>query len=232
MLGLALALDSFAPPSSGGLPAWLPLAPDGSQPLLYADFKNGNYWASGAEVAAGDTVYENLDWAPFDLSQIVAGTGLTSASGSTGPTIRETPLGSTFVDGMTVVTSYRCSDAVSSNAGVYIQDFPNYDNSADVSISSNSAENALLEATGFAGATLAGAIIDGTNVLASNFTPDRAAASLNGDVVSAADITTTTPYNSLAIQPFSLSAAPNSAVLSIAVYVLQLETDLPAMSAV
>ena len=233
MLGLALSLASAQRvPATSGPPAWLPLAPDESQPLLYADFKNGRYWASGALATLTDVCYQNLDWAPFDPAQVVAGVGLTSPDGATGPTIVEAPLGTAFVDGMTVVTGFRSSDAGGASvAGIYIQDFPDYNNSADVAFSCASGAQTQLQATGESTVLITGAQNDGPNSVANNFTPSRVAASLNGNVVSAFGITTATPYNALAISPYSIAVAPDSAVLSIAVYVLQLEADLPAMSA-
>lgn len=58
-------------------PVWLPQAPDGSYPYVYADFVNGHYWGGSAELALSTLLVSNADFAgTFNTAHVEAGVGL------------------------------------------------------------------------------------------------------------------------------------------------------------
>lgn len=78
-LALRQGVIAASASGGGGFPVWLPQAPSGDHPLVYADFKNGHYWADGAETDAATLLQENTAWGSYDPVSIVPGSGLGSS---------------------------------------------------------------------------------------------------------------------------------------------------------
>jgi hypothetical protein len=54
--------------------------PNGTEPLVFLDFKNGAYTVIGASVAVGSLVVENADYGNYSASDIHAGVGLVESN--------------------------------------------------------------------------------------------------------------------------------------------------------
>jgi hypothetical protein len=88
--------------AAGGAPEWLP---DGA--LAFADFKNGNYYANGAETTLTDMWAENLDWNSFDpVANVIGGTGLVSTGDAGNPTLARTIAGDLITSGFSCVVAF------------------------------------------------------------------------------------------------------------------------------
>jgi hypothetical protein len=106
-LGLGLGMSRRKPLSvgeggGGGVPEWLP---DGA--LAFADFKNGNYYASGAEITLTDMWAENSDWNTFDpVANVIGGTGLVSTGDAGNPTLARTIAHDLITSGFSCVVTF------------------------------------------------------------------------------------------------------------------------------
>ena len=60
--------------------------PNGTEPSIFLDFKNGVYLADGEDVAVTDLLVENADWGTWNPATMISpGVGLTVASGIPSP---------------------------------------------------------------------------------------------------------------------------------------------------
>lgn len=75
--------------------------PNGTEPLVFLDFKNGVYESEGVNVAVSSLVVENTDFGDYSESDIQAGVGLVEAD----PTFFGDAL-DLLLDGSTVVCSF------------------------------------------------------------------------------------------------------------------------------
>lgn len=110
--------------------------PDGTQPLVYADFKNAVYQIASSDAAITDIFEENTDYGAYAPSDVVAGVGLVA---SQGPVLKAALAAGPLADGYTVVFEAVFSET--SNNQFYSIDAPNwgqelsgglaYDNGAD-----------------------------------------------------------------------------------------------------
>jgi hypothetical protein len=103
---------------SGSFPVWLPTAPSGDRPTIYADFVNGNYWGNGAVTTAVALFEHNADWGDWNPACIQAGLGLspTDLTGSNNcwAQVVSTFYGSLLTTGATFVTIGHAPDITGS----------------------------------------------------------------------------------------------------------------------
>lgn len=230
--------ESSGVESSGGGEVWPPLAPDGSQPVFYADFKNGRYWADGVESADPFSLFHaDADWGGFVPAEaIVPDLGLINPNSQdfTGsPVVNADLLGSLLVDGFTALIVWTSVAGAGSAASLGVVEVPAYAYDLYVGYS----DEPGVEITAFGAApvdkpfTLADTTEEGPNALAVNYTPVRVAGSENGsDPAGVALVDTGTPPNAIALT--STIAGPFSGYTTDwAVYPLQEEADLPTLSA-
>lgn len=69
MLGLGLGITSIVSPSPGTLP-------NGTEPLIFMDFENGEFVANGDSVTIGDLFTENTNFGTWNATSVVPATGL------------------------------------------------------------------------------------------------------------------------------------------------------------
>lgn len=92
--------------------------PDGTEPLIVLDFKNGVYLVEGDPRTAEQIIAENTDYGTFEYSHIVADTGLVGMEGGPGgsnPLIIGDPL-TLIVAGSTLVMDFQLTDDAGSGA--------------------------------------------------------------------------------------------------------------------
>jgi hypothetical protein len=60
--------------------------PNGTEPTIFLDFKNGEYTSDGVTVTIADLLVENADWGEWNAATMIsAGVGMTSASAICAP---------------------------------------------------------------------------------------------------------------------------------------------------
>jgi hypothetical protein len=112
-LGLGLGVYEHPIAKGGSFPSWLPTAPSGARPVIYADFKNGHYWGNGAVTDAATLFVHNSNWGGYDPAiDIVPGSGLGGPNtGSTGnPAIDPSFYGTLLTTGFTGVIAWHFDD--------------------------------------------------------------------------------------------------------------------------
>jgi hypothetical protein len=218
----------FTPHSSGGsFPSWLPQAPSGDRPVIYADFANGNYWGNGATTTAAALFTQNLDWGPFDPATIVAGLGLGASTFDAQPTIVADFYADLLTTGFTFVSTTNTPDTSDYHfiASVELADFPGFTNE----YTGNIATSADVTAPGHALHKAAPVATHVTGALTIGFS-EIALCVAGGEVFVDASAVPVTPLTNIAL--FSKwSATKPSYLQSFALYAPQPNIDLQALSA-
>lgn len=95
-------------------PVWLPRAPSGDYPVIYADFKNGHYWGNGAETTPDLLFEHNANWGDYNPASIQAGLGLGPTtilnSGDAWPQVVASFYGTLLTTGATFVLTGHASN--------------------------------------------------------------------------------------------------------------------------
>lgn len=230
---------------SGAFPVWLPQAPSGDRPAIYADFVNGNYWGNGAETTAGALFEHNANWGDWNSACIQSGLGLapTDNTGNNNcwPQIVSTFYGVLLTSGATFVTTGSAPDITGSEQ---------YDFEADLWDD----PGFTAQAGAFATQYFNGQVIPGTAVQLYNGLDSRSDApilpNINNNKLSYT-VKATTPMsyslNGASILSTSSGIQPNpwtniglavndygtlgvGYMTSVAIYAPQLDSDLSALS--
>lgn len=83
--------------------------PNGTEPLIFLDFKNGDYIADGVSVAIGTLLAENEDYGEWDAgTMIVPGTGVSPPTVSAAPVFTGDAL-DLILSGSTTLTIFSCA---------------------------------------------------------------------------------------------------------------------------
>lgn len=225
-------LKSWVANTTTGYPVWLPQAPSGDRPVVYADAKNGHYWKNNAISTAAAVLTENLDWSAWNASGISPGFGLQRP-----PLTNLSPViagvDTVIVTGLTVVVQGLIAadpDVGGTAYGAAVADIPGYVNETDTYVSVPA--GGVVEAYDNGVHTVLTPVsVLGVSRFVTSFTPTRSAYSYNGSAVEGVDYAAVADRNMLGIVIPNFDSSPNSFVESVAVYALQPEVDLPTLSA-
>jgi len=224
------------PPNPGPYPDWLPTAPSGDRPHIYADFANDHYWADGAIRTLTELWVENTDYGTFDTANVVAGQGLLTTLGNSSPTVNRSLL-STTLPTYTVVMSAIITDLDSADVvsfEVDAVDLPSFDadSSAIIYYSQIGDKKLLGEFLNYNGDSAFTPSVDGVSPTAAAFNiyTDKAVGSLMGSsITSTAVHAAPAAPTDIGIQ--SSAIASNTGYLqTVAIYDLQPDADLPTLS--
>ena len=235
-LGLGMPLNDGAAPGGGGFPVWLPTAPSGDRPLIYADFKNGHYWADGGIVASTDLFYTNPAWGTFDPASIVTGFGLAMlTSAHARPSIVHTYLTFDLKNCTVVYRIHIGGDLTNYSVGseIDVWQSPDYTYDAWGEYTGSSGSGSPLppiyaspDATTVSGSAIALAVDMGN---AFTVTGLKTTGSMNGGVITS--VTGGAPgVDPTDISVVCIGSDPLNFLTSFAIYAPQPDADLPALS--
>lgn len=216
-------------------PSWLPLAPSGDAPIVYADFVNGLYWASGAiQPTADDLFFSDPDWGPFDSSAIVPGSGFPFDSNNSPSVIQALIAAALAALPVTLLATLYTPDQIT--FGSYLGDFEvfeptfAYDGYIDV-MGGGPGLFAEVRSPDGSGSTVDGLpqlYAGGVVTAAANFSQTDTVGSVGGT----ANVTSTAadPGVSPTSVVFTTTSGVNGFLRVAAVYPGQPDADLPLMS--
>lgn len=201
--------------------------PDGTEPLIFADLKNGIYTVEGVPVAMADLLEEQLDFGTFDPALIEAGIGLRDpeSTGDADPCLKQSLASVLPLDtGCTIVATYSGEGSYS----VTLVDLPDY----NIGYTATFSDEHIEVGDGAANSAQDTDPLGTTTKIAANIGVARLAGSLGGrpvvatDTYHAADPGAAPPFNTSGIVVSS-----GGVLESVGWYPLQDEADLPMLSA-
>lgn len=96
-IGITSARAGMWPGMAGGTdtpPSWLPTAPSGDRPVIYADFVNERYWGNGNILTAAQLFVEDAaNWGTWSETAIVPGQGLDFSNANSNPVVNPAYVG-------------------------------------------------------------------------------------------------------------------------------------------
>lgn len=219
-------------------PPWLPQAPSGDRPSVFLNFANDHYWANSAQQIVAAII--------SDPALVSAGIGLVPDSGSNSPTVISDALAGMIASSSgTVVMEYIMAAQASDSLIICVN---NSDDSAELYVVNPNANNGRNVISAYDASNnqetcdtigISTPVILGTNKSAWNYSASKMVASTNGD----ANITgnaspnplSFTNINEVVIGAFDGVSPPihggHFTLVTLAVYPIQPEVDLPTLSA-
>lgn len=200
--------------------------PDGTEPLIFSDFKNGVYTLDGAPVTVDDLWEEDQDnWLVFDpATHIVADVGLTTAGGQAGPVLKSGPA-TTLIGGFTAVITADMVGASPSVVYVELVDIPDFNNEMQFKLSRS---GALVDAAvqDYSGVTsVVDGLAQGRRRIAGTITNAKLIASVDASATQQRD-----PDPDITGTTIALLVGAGNAIESIGIYPIQDDADLPMLS--
>jgi hypothetical protein len=230
-LGLGLTVAGW-PPNPGPYPDWLPTAPSGDRPVIYADFVNGNYWAAGQTRALGDLFVQNDAWGTWVPDSAVSpGNGLDFSSGYAQPTVNHAYIGP-VVSECTIVWE---STALTSGSWGPVQadllELPGFTVDGATKVKGQSGFGTSAAYWSLAGNSASSGLIGTPSLVAVAYTvySDHTLGSINGQAA------TSTAVQAAPASPTDIAIAEGSGLAGLfmrwfSVYTPQPDADLPTLS--
>jgi hypothetical protein len=208
---------------SGSFPVWLPTAPSGDRPVAYADFKNGNYWYSGAIGTVNGWL--------ANTALVVANTGLVKTNADANDPMVGVPLAYATALNWTRVTNFVSTDT---SNGTYLLAILNDADTQEI----GTLGGALVQLSAYddtGGTRIINSAVSGTGFsgkIATTWTAAKSALSVAGGAVGT-DTSAFSATPTISNYGGFETAGPTTYVFTIAsdaFYAPQPDADLPTLS--